>query len=88
MHTPSGWTDIFPKGTPAMDRIAAATGRYAGTARGKVLGLIGQAKPELLPKKKEEPKVEEKAAEISKESVKEKPEEKKEGKSEEKKEKK
>lgn len=83
LHTPGRddafWTTNFDARTNARDRITQGSGPVlAGTARGRVLELIGQLRPKLVEKKEPpkppEAKKEEKPAEPKKE---EKPAEKK-----------
>jgi len=69
----NGRFDLFAAVTSAEKRIAAGSGPYLkGTARGRMLELVGQLRPELVPKK-EEPKAPEKPVEKTEKPKEEKP---------------
>ncbi len=63
----NGRFDLFSAATSAEKRIAEGSGpTLKGTARGRMLELVGQQRPVFLPKKEEPPKPTEKPAEAAK----------------------
>lgn len=50
------WTDLFPATTSAEKRVEAGSGpALKGSARGKILQLVGQQRPALITPKKVDP---------------------------------